>query len=96
MALTAIKGAIDNWADGSPSPVKFKEEQYSTIYKSHLDSLNEFESDRCGRAGVDTLSDRNDKMKAAIPNAAFMNAICEHLDQSDKLQDELEAIEEGG
>ena len=42
--FSQIKGAIDNWADGSPSPVKFKEEQYSTIYKSHLDSLNEFES----------------------------------------------------
>ncbi|KAG8213613.1 hypothetical protein J3R82DRAFT_10298 [Butyriboletus roseoflavus] len=50
-------------------------------YKLLNKLLQHIYKDECGHAGVDTsLNDGNNKMKATIPNTAFMNVIYKHLD----------------
>ncbi|KAI6016493.1 hypothetical protein EDC04DRAFT_2518927, partial [Pisolithus marmoratus] len=42
LMLTVIECAIDEWASGSCEMITFREDDYSSIFGSHLASLNEF------------------------------------------------------
>ena len=42
-ALSQIECCIDEWSDGTYNETRWDEEQFKTVYRSHISSLNDFQ-----------------------------------------------------
>ncbi|KAG8214245.1 hypothetical protein J3R82DRAFT_11053 [Butyriboletus roseoflavus] len=93
LTLTALQCTIDEWATRSRKPIPFKKYEYTSVFTAHFQSLNDFAdasakydlvpklmeqvyNNGCVHANVET--DAAPPKMTAVPQQAFMNAICDY------------------
>ncbi|KAF8141126.1 hypothetical protein EV363DRAFT_1097146, partial [Boletus edulis] len=93
LTLTVIECAIDEWAMGVRQNVTFRKEDYSDVFTSHMNALNEFDEVASrynllptilqqvfdnGCAHAGIVLIAAKKDKQAVPSSAFVNAMQEY------------------